>query len=95
MIVGHFISMQTYSSKKDRTDALQAHARQMLTERNFDVNQPADLRALAPIMVEQTGCHKETARRHLAKAARRLCGEYVAQRGGKRDGAGRPAKENE
>ena len=93
MIVGNFISMQTYSSKKDRTDALQAHARQMLTERNFDVNQPADLRTLAPLMVEQTGCHRETARRHLAKAARRLRGEYVAQRGGKRDGAGRPAKE--
>lgn len=85
--------MQTYSTKKDRTDTLQAHARQMLIDSSFDVNQPADLRTLAPIMAEQTGCHMETARRHLAKAARLLRGEHVATRGGKRDGAGRPKGE--
>lgn len=78
------------SSKKERTESLQSFARKMLTDSNFDVNDSIDLRHLAPLMAEQTGCHIETARRHLAKAARRLRGEYVAERGGARPGAGRP-----
>lgn len=76
---------------KERTTYLQTFAKQMLIDTNFDVWQPVDWRKLAPIMAEQAQCHPETARRHLAKAARRLRGEYVAQRGGQRDGAGFPA----
>jgi hypothetical protein len=75
---------------KERSEYLQSFAKQMLLDTNFDVWQPVNWRKLAPVMAEQAQCHSETAKRHLAKAARRLRGEYVAQRGGKREGAGRP-----
>ena len=81
------------SSRGERTKQLEEFAKQMLIDNNFDINTPVDLKTLAPIMANEMGCHIETARRHLSKAARRLRGEDVASRGGKREGAGRPPNE--
>jgi len=42
-------------------------------------------------LIAQTGCHRETARVHLAQAARQLRGQSdEKQWGGAREGAGRP-----
>lgn len=48
---------------------------------------------MAKIMMGETGCSVDTAKRHLAKQLRLMRGEIVAERGGARDGAGRPVNE--
>ena len=50
------------------------------------------LRPMALVMMGETGCSVDTAKRHLAKQLRLMRGEIVAQRGGAREGAGRPTK---
>lgn len=78
---------------KDRVNALQQAARSLLEERQIDVWQPYDFRRLAYDLSVANECHIETAKRHLARAARRMRGEQVPARGGPRPGAGRPRKE--
>jgi len=77
-------------TKKARTERLQAAALNLLRYSDWTPEQAVDLRTLAPAMAEASGCHIETARRHLAKAERIMRGQHVAKRGGKREGAGRP-----
>lgn len=50
---------------------------------------------MARTMMTETGCSVDTAKRHLAKQLRLIRGEIVTSRGGAREGAGRPPKENE
>lgn len=77
-------------TQKKRTERLQMAAQQLLRDSDWKPNHPADMPKLAPILAKSEKCHIETARRHLAKAAQIMQGEEVAQRGGKRPGAGRP-----
>ncbi len=70
-------------TQKKRTDALQEHARDLITN-------GGDVAELAPIMAKSTGCHIETAKRHLLKARQWMHDKSSPQRGGRRKGAGRP-----
>lgn len=77
---------------KERSDAFQQAARTLLEEADFDVRERVDYAAFVPLLVERTGCHSDTAKRHLAKAARLMRGEATAAWGGSRPGAGRPSE---
>lgn len=66
-------------------------ARALLIEYGAALDQPVPFAEFVPQLVERTGCHADTAKRHLAKAARQLRGEEAAAWGGARPGAGRPA----
>lgn len=77
---------------KERVDALQQAARNLLEERQIDIWHPYGFRGLTVEFARANECHVETAKRHLARAARRMRGEQVPPRGGPRPGAGRPRK---
>ena len=57
-----------------------------------DEERQSELRALARQLMAETGCPQPSARQKIAQAVRRRRGEVVAadNRGGKREGAGRP-----
>lgn len=80
------------NNTRARSDAFQQAARALLEETSFDLNEGVDYAALVPMLIERTGCHSDTAKRHLAKAARLMRGEAAAAWGGSRPGAGRPAE---
>lgn len=72
----------------ERTRHLAAHAANMA--KGVDKNDPDfNILLLAAQMVRETGCHVDTARRHLNKA---LGIQIAKPQGGKRTGAGRPRK---
>lgn len=75
-----------------RSAFFQQAARALLEEKHFDGHDSLDFAALVPRLVAQTGCHPDTAKRHLAKAARILRGESAPAWGGPRPGAGRPTR---
>lgn len=84
------------ANTRARSDALHAAARALIIARGLDVTIENTPRAWAAEFAEQQGCTLETARRHLAKAARRMrhdvSQEAERQWGGSRPGAGRPPK---
>lgn len=86
------------ANTRARSDALQQAARALITARELDVTADSVPRALAVDFAAAEGCTLETARRHLAKAARRMrhsaSTEAERQWGGTRPGAGRPKKQS-
>lgn len=78
------------NNTRERSDAIQTTARALLEARAIDITKQVDIAALVPALVEQTDCHPDTAKRHIAKAVRRARGEAAANWGGARPGAGRP-----
>jgi hypothetical protein len=76
---------------KERSAFFARAARALLEETAFDVHTSVDFAALVPMLIARTGCHADTAKRHLTKAARQLRGEETTTWGGARPGAGRPA----
>ena len=80
------------NNTRARSDAFQQAARALLEEAAFDVRESVDYATFVPLLIERTGCHSDTAKRHLAKAARLMRGEAAAAWGGSRPGAGRPAE---
>ena len=83
------------ANTRERSDALHTAARALITARGLDVTADSVPRALAVDFAAAEGCTLETARRHLARAARLMRGEAsAAQWGGTRPGAGRPKKQS-
>lgn len=86
------------ANTRARSDALQQAARALITARGLDATLDSVPHDWAAEFAGQQGCTIETARRHLAKAARRMrhdaSVEVEAERqwGGTRPGAGRPRK---
>lgn len=80
-------TMPKIDSTSDRSNALAALAEAILSERGIDVTTPtphATLLEMYSELAEREGCHKETAKRHIARAMRRARGEIVKARGGYR-----------
>jgi hypothetical protein len=84
------------ANTRARSEALQQAARALIERRGLDVTVANVPRPWANEFAEQHGCTIETARRHLAKAGRRMrhdaSVEAERQWGGIRPGAGRPKK---
>jgi len=80
------------ANTRARSAALQDAARALIVARGMDATTDTVPRVWAAEFAAQQGCTIETARRHLAKAARRMRGEVSAVWGGTRPGAGRPRK---
>ena len=76
------------NNTRERSDAIQTAARALLEARAVDITKQVDIAALVPALVEQTQCHADTAKRHIAKAVRRARGEAAATWGGARPGSG-------
>lgn len=78
------------NATRARYDALQAAARAFIEGRGLDVTITTVPRPWAVEFAAAQGCTLETARRHLARAARRLrnAASSEAQWGGHRTGAG-------
>jgi hypothetical protein len=83
---------QMSNNTKQRSEQLQALAAKILAASGADVSKQVDIYSLAKVMQKKCDAHFETCKRHIAKAVRRSRFEYVAPRGGFRDGAGRKAK---
>lgn len=83
------------TSTDERVGWIEAQAWRIVSGAGVDFMQQVKLLPLAKLLVAATGCSIDKAKQHVAKSVRRLRGEYVsiAQRGGKREGAGRPAAE--
>lgn len=76
---------------KARSEQYATVARSIIEDDGMDhVTNGGKLLPLATKMMDATGCSVDTAKRHLVKQLRLMRGEIVAQRGGKREGAGRP-----
>jgi len=76
---------------KARSLKLQALAIEILTASGASLTERVEIRPLAKIMAEKSGCHYTTAKQHIAKAIRRA--RHTLQPvewGGKREGSGRP-----
>ena len=82
--------MSSAKNTRARSEALQAAARALIEAHGIDLRDGVPIRALADELVNSQGCTLETARRHIAKAARRMRGEISAADnwGGYRPGAG-------
>jgi len=80
------------NNTRARSAEIQAAARALIEEYQVPLDTNAPFATLAPRLVARTGCHPDTAKRHLAKAARLMRGEAAAAWGGSRPGAGRPAE---
>lgn len=80
------------TSTAERSVWIEAHAWLIVTRNGVDIRISGKILPLAKQLVEETGCSLDKAKQHIAKAIRRLRGELmdIVQRGGKRDGAGRP-----
>lgn len=79
--------MKKIDSTKERTNALAALAKTILKENNVDVTIPtphSTLYAMYADMAKRGKCHRETAKRHIARAMRLARGEIVKARGGPR-----------
>lgn len=77
------------TNTKARRDAILAAAQALLEKRGPDVLERVSTRELAPELVALTGCHPDTARRHLVKAARLIRGgENKDTWGGEREDSG-------
>lgn len=78
----------TKANNKARSDAIQHAARALLAASQADITQQVDLSPLAAMLVQQTGCHPDTAKRHIARAVRLARGEGTHDRtwGGVRRG---------
>lgn len=74
-----------------RHNEIAAAARALLDAANPALDERVPFETLVPLLIEQTGCHKNTARRALARAMRLARGEASAAWGGARPGAGNPA----
>lgn len=78
------------NNTKERSSELAAIAAEILTASGADITDSVSIAPMVETMTARTGCHTDTARRHLARAVRRARGELVKARwGGARDGAGR------
>lgn len=79
---------------KSRSEELQTLAAEILAASGADVTKGVEIRPLAKIMADRSGCHYTTAKQHIAKAIRRARHKYQDPTwGGKREGAGRPKQE--
>jgi hypothetical protein len=77
------------TNTKERRDAILAAALALLEKRGIDVLDRVPIRELAPELAALVGCHPDTARRHLAKAARLMRGDKSKDTwGGNREGSG-------
>lgn len=70
-----------------------AAAASLLVERGVDVTEQVTIYPLAQELAQRTGCHFDTARRHIAQQVRLRRGELTAAWGGERPGSGRPKQE--
>ena len=78
---------------KARHQQIQALAFEILED--VDVTGPYPFRELAKQLAARADCHIDTAKRNLAKAARRMRHpDWKPQWGGPREGAGRPPMDN-
>lgn len=84
----------TAPNTRARSQAIQDAARALLVERQINITQRVDIRALAKDFSAAFGCHYDTAKRHLAQAVRLARGEAprATDWGGQREGAGRPPR---
>jgi hypothetical protein len=84
------------ANTRARSETLQQAARALIEARGLDVTIASVPRPWAAEFAEAEGCTLETARRHLAKAARRMRSDASEdaerQWGGSREGAGRPRR---
>ncbi len=80
---------------KARNEELQILAAEIVAASGVSLTERAEIRPLAKLMAERSGCHYTTAKQHIAKAMRRARYKkfQTAEWGGKRDGAGRPKQE--
>jgi hypothetical protein len=79
---------------KARSEELQTLAAEIVAASGVSLTERVELRPLAKLMAERSGCHYTTAKQHIAKAMRRARHKFQpAEWGGKRDGAGRPKQE--
>lgn len=76
------------NNTRQRHDEIQQAAKRLLEGHDLDTS--ATQPQLIDALISATGCHKDTAKRHLAQAARLLRGEAVKQWGGVRPGGGWP-----
>lgn len=83
------------TSTTERSAWIEAQAWHIVTSTGVDFTVPTQLLPLAKKLVAATGVSLDKGKQHIAKALRRLRGEYVAiaQRGGKQPGSGRPRKD--
>lgn len=66
-------------------------ARRIVQESGADITKQVTILPLAKLLMTDVGCGIDAAKRHIAKAVRRLRGEWVeAQHGGIRPGSGWP-----
>ncbi len=78
------------NNTRARSDEIQAAARALLLADAWQLDEQAITPDRVARLIEQTQCHADTAKRHIAKAARLMRGEAAAAWGGARPGAGRP-----
>lgn len=76
---------------KQFTLATQEAARRIVIDQGVDITQQIAILPLAKLLIAETGCSIDTAKQHIARAVRRLRGEWVeARHGGLRPGGGSP-----
>lgn len=78
------------NNTKDRNQQLATVARAIAERHPEHVTEGGKLLPLAKEMMIETGCHVDTAKRHIAKQLRLMRGELIRQWGGAREGAGFP-----
>lgn len=72
------------------SDSIALAAREIVAASAVDITQPVSILPLAKLLQEQTGCSRDTAKRHVAKAIRLARGELINSStwGGKRTPSG-------
>lgn len=85
------------TSTAERSLWIEAQAWRVVSRAGVDFAKQTKILPLAKQLRDLTGCSLDKGKQHIAKALRRMRGEYVAiaQRGGQREGAGRPKIEQE
>lgn len=84
------------TSTTERSAWIEAQAWRVVSRAGVDFAEQTKILPLAKQLRDLTGCSLDKGKQHIAKALRPMRGEYIeiAQRGGKREGAGRPAQTN-
>lgn len=78
---------------KQYSENLQSAAMDMIRNSGVDITDQVAIRPFVKPFMESTGCSRNIAKLHIAKAIRRARGQYVAETwGGSREGSGRPKK---
>lgn len=76
------------NNTNQRGAELAAIAATILVDNEVDITQPIPVSTLADKMQAASGCDRNTAKRHVVKAARVARGEHLPTRGGARPGSG-------